>query len=41
MEMNTFVLIVGLVLTLICVVNEILVGFAKEAERQCEKRCKR
>lgn len=40
MEMNTFILIVGLVLTLICAINEILVGFAKEAERQCEKRRK-
>ena len=38
MELNTFVLIVGLVLPLICAINEILVGFAKEAERQCEKR---
>lgn len=40
MEMNTFILIVGLVLVLICAVNEILVAFAKEAERQCEKRRK-
>ena len=40
MEMNTFVLIVGLVLALICAINEILVGFANEAERQCEKRRK-
>ena len=38
--MNTFILIVGSVLVLICAINEILVGFAKEAERQCEKRRK-
>ena len=38
--MNTFILIVGSVLVLLWAINEILVGFAKEAERQCEKRRK-
>ena len=38
--MNTFILIVGIVLVILCAINEILVGFAKEAERQCEKRRK-
>ena len=40
-KMNTFILIVGSVLALLWATNEILVGFAKEAERQCEKRRKR
>ena len=38
--MNTFIFIVGSVLVLLWAVNEIVVGFAKEAERQCEKRRK-
>ena len=39
--MNTFILIVGSVLVLLWATNEIVIGFAKEAERQCEKRRRR
>lgn len=38
--MNTFILIVGSALVLLWAVDAIVVGFAKEAERQCEKRRK-
>ena len=36
--MNTFIVIVGIVLVILWAANEIIVGFAEEAERQCEKR---
>ena len=36
--MNTFIAIVGTVLVILWITNEIIIGFAKEVERQCEKR---
>ena len=38
--MNTFVFIIGSILVLLWAANEIVTGFAKEAEKQCEKRRK-